>query len=432
MKQIIRNLILLAFFTLNSFISAAQLMQFDQAKKYFMDGQYYKALEFFNQAISQERNGNTELLVEAHYLRGLTYIRLHGEAFAGDNKEEQKRFEDALLSAYRDFMSSLKYDKGEYYKKIDLEIKNLHHSLLQEGLKSLNDYNNLVYNGKTDPKLLKRADDYLIAAHEIRDTYLVNDLLGQVNLNKGMKKEARAYFTRSAELYTGQLPDEPDFLMAYVYYRLAAIDKQDSVRIALQNAERGIRLMESEYERFVAIKGNLAPSRIEEMESQYALGMKDLENIKLDLYLSSQDLYVEALHVFEEKLLATPDNVEILVAYASLLERSDKEKAIETYKKVLQIDPENRFALFNTGALYYGKGKELFELAQKEDISKQYQILTEEAIQDFELARPYFEKVLELDPASLETILALKTIAYILDDKDAYLKYQVMENNLPK
>ena len=409
---------------------SAQVMQFEQAKKYFMDGQYYKALEFFNQAISQERSGNGEFLSEAYYLRGLTYIRLHGEAFAGDNKEEQKRFEDALLSSYRDFVSSLSYDKGQYRQKVDLEIKSLHHSLLQEGLKSLNDYNDLVFNGRTDPKLLKRADDYLTAAYEIRDSYLVNDLLGQVNLNKGMKKEARAFFSRSAELYSEHLPDEPDFLMAYVYYRLAAIDKQDSVRIALQNAERGIRLMESEHDRMIAMKGSLSPARVDEMESQYALGMQDLDNIKLDLYLSSQDLYVEALHVFEEKLLATPDDVDLLVAYASLLERSDRQKAIDTYQKVLNIDPENRLALFNTGALYYGKGKDLFELAQTEDVSKQYQILTEEAINDFELARPYFEKALELDPKSLETILALKTIAYVLDDKEAYLMYQVMENEL--
>lgn len=411
---------------------AAQVMQFEQAKKYFSDGQYYKALEFFNQAINQERSGNGDLLTEAYYLRGITYIRLYGEAFAGDNQEEQKRFEDALLSAYRDFISSLSYDKGSYYKKIDLEVKNLHHSLLQEGLKSLNEYNDLVFNGKTDPKLLKRAEDYLTAAHEIRDTYLVNDLLGQVFLDKGMKKEARGYFSSSAELYSQHLPDEPDFLMAYVYYRLAAIDKQDSIRIALLDAERGIKLMESEYNRFNSIKANLAPPRIDELENQYALAMNDLEDIKLDLFLSSQELYVEALHVFEEKLLASPGDVDLLIAYASLLERSDKQKAIETYQKVLGINPENRLALFNTGALYYGKGKELFELAQKEDISKQYQILTEEAIQDFELSRPYFEKVLELDPASLDAILALKTIAYILDDKESYLKYQVMENELSK
>ncbi len=410
--------------------ASAQLMQFQQAKKHFMDGQYHKALEYFNQTISQERSGNTELLTEAYYLRGLTYIRLHGEAFMGDDTGEQKRFEDALLSAYRDFKSSLGYDNGSYWKKIDLEIKNLHHALLQEGLKSLNEYNDLVYNGKPDPSRLKRAEDYLLATHEIRDSYLVNDLLGQVCLDKGMKSEARSYFLKASQLYNEKLPDEPDFLMAYVYYRLAAIDKPDSIRIAMQNVERGIRLVQSEYDRFRFMKDKLSETRVTEMESQYELAMHDLNSIKLDLYLSDQDLYIEALHVFEEQLLADPDNTDLLAGYASLLERSDRAKAIETYEKILSMDPGHPLALFNTGALYYSKGKELFDLAQDEKDSRQFQILADEAIADFEQARPYFEKALEADPESLEAVLALKTIAFILDDKEAYLKYQNLEKTL--
>ena len=402
-------------------------MQFQQAKTYFSDGDYHKALEYFNQAIMQERTGNADLLTEAYYLRGLTYIRLYGEAYSGDDQEEQKRFEDALLMAYKDFKSSLSYDQGTYWPRIDLELKNMHHSLLQEGLKSLNTYNDLVFNGKTDPRLLKRAEDYLSAAHEIRDTYLVNDLLGQVYLDKGLKPEAKAYFLKSAALYTEKLPEEPDFLMAYVFYRLAAINKQDSIRISMQDVERGIRLMQTEYDRFRFMKDKLAPARVQEMESQYQLASKDLNNAKLDLYLSSPDLYVEAMHVFEEKLIAEPGNVDLLIGYASILEKTDKKKAIETYLRVLEKDPENSLALFNVGALYYGKGKEMFELAEKEQDSKQFKLLTDEGISDFESAKPYFEQVLEKDPGSYDAIMALKTIAYILDDQEAYKKYEEME-----
>ncbi len=34
--------------------------------------------------------------------------------------------------------------------------------MLQEGLTSLNEYNAMVYNGKADPKVLTRAEDYLV------------------------------------------------------------------------------------------------------------------------------------------------------------------------------------------------------------------------------------------------------------------------------
>ena len=409
---------------------AAQSSKLQQGKDHFMDGSYHKALEYFNQVIMQDRSSGREMLTEAHYYRGLTYIRLYNEAYSGENKDEQKLYKDALLSAYRDFKASLGYDNGSSWKQIDLEIKNLHHSMLQEGLTSLNEYNAMVYNGKPDPKVLSRAEDYLLAAHEIRETYLVCDLLGQVYLDKGQKQEAAEYFARSEKLYTEKLPDEPDFLMAYVFYRLAALHKEDDIRLAMQDNQRGIRLMESEHSRFMALKDKLTPTKAKEMEEQYQLAMQDLNNLKLDLYLSGSDQYVEALHVFEEEVFRNPENVEILIGYASLLEKSDKDKAVVTYEKALVLDPDNAIVLFNLGALHYSKGKELFDTAQKTNDDEQFKILTDAAISSFEKARPYFERALVQEPGSLETIQALKTIAFVLDDQPAYLKYQGMESRL--
>ena len=164
-------------------------------------------------------------------------------------KKSRKFIKMPLLLAYQDYKKSLGYDNGDQWKKIDLEIKNLHHALLQEGLASLNEYNDLVFNGKTDPEILARAEDYLVSAHEIRETYLVCDLLGQVYLDKGQKQEAAGYFTKAEKLYSEKLPQEPDFLMAYVFYRLAAIHKPDSIRLAMQDDQRGLILMESEHDK---------------------------------------------------------------------------------------------------------------------------------------------------------------------------------------
>jgi tetratricopeptide (TPR) repeat protein len=405
----------------------AQTSKLQQGKDHFMKGSYFKALEYFNQAISLDRSMTPEMFTEAYYYRGLTYVRLHNEAFSGENKEGQKLYKDALLSAYNDYKASLGYDNGSYWKQIDLEIKNMHHALLQEGLTSLNAYNELIYNGKADSKLLARAEDFLTAAHEIRETYLVCDLLGQVFLDKGQKKEAADYFSASERLYTEKLPEEPDFLMAYVLYRLAAIHKTDDIRLAMQDCQRGLNLLESEYGRFSELKNKLSPARVQQMEDQYTLAFQDLADLKLDLYLGSNDLYVEALHVFEEELAAHPEDIDIMIGYASLLEKSDKEKAITTYKKVLSLDPDQPIALFNLGALYYAKGKELFETSRKANDDKQFDILTGEAENYFKTARPYFERAHLEDPQSLEIIQALKTIAFVLDDQPAYLKYQEME-----
>jgi tetratricopeptide (TPR) repeat protein len=410
----------------------AQASKLQTGKEYFLNGSYFKALEYFNQVISTERNLPAEAYTEAYYYRGLTFIRLHNEAFGGNDKALQKQFADALLSAYEDFKSSLGYDDGRVWKQIDLELRNLHHPLLQEGLASLNTYNDLVFSGKSDPELLARAEKYLLAAREIRETYLVCDLLGQVYLDKGMKKEALESFSRAEQLYTAKLPDEPDFYMAYVFYRIAAIYKTDSIRLALNECQRGLNLLQSEYQRYGEMKTRMKPERAGELEEQYKLADKDLNDLKLDLYLSSQELYVEALHVFEEKLSEDPGDVQLLIGYASLLEKSDREKAIKTYEKALNVDPNQAIALFNLGALHYAKGRDLYDKSRETSEQLQYDLLIAEAESQFTEAKVYFEHSLEVDPASVETVSALKTIAFLLDDQPSYNHYKAMEENLSK
>jgi hypothetical protein len=408
----------------------AQSSKLQLGMENYLSSDYVKALEYYNEAIGQDKALTDDLLCQAYYYRGLTYVRLHNEAFTTNDNARQKLYKDAILSAYHDFKSSLALDKGKQWKQIDLEIKNLHQPLLQEGLVSLNAYNESVYEGNKEPDQLVRAEEYLGAAHEIRESYLVCDLLGQVNLDKGNKQDAADYFSKSEKLYVKNLPEEPDFLMAYVFYRLAAIHKPDSIRQALDDDQRGLNLMAGEYTRFVMMRDRLTPDRAKEMEAQYKLAVKDLSSLKLDLYLSDSKLYVEALHVFEEELSESPGDVNLLVGYASLLERSDKEKAIACYQKVLAVDSVNSIALFNIGALYYEKGKEMFETAQKAGEDKQYKILVDGADNYFREARPYFERALAIEPSSIETVQALKTITFVLDDQPGYQKYEQMEKNL--
>lgn len=428
---IIRLFLLIS--TLTSITPAiSQTKTLEQGKEYFTAASYSKALEMFNQTIRLERSLAPEILSEAYYYRGLTYVRLYNEAFGGQNNDEQKLYKDALLLAYQDYKKSMGYYNGEQWKKIDLEIKNLHHALLQEGLVSLNEYNDLVFNKKADQEVLARAEEYLEAAHEIRESYLVCDLLGQVCLDKGQKQEAAVYFTKAEKIYIEKLPQEPDFLMAYVFYRLAAIHKTDSIRLAMQDDQRGLALMASEHTRYLGLTDKMTAERAAQLEDQYQLGLRDLNNLKLDLYMSDTALYVEALHVFEQELAKKPGDIDLLVGYASLLEKSDKEKAILTYKRALEIDPGNTLALFNLGALYYAKGKALFDKSQDIKDNKQYNIIVKEAMSDFETAKPYFEQALSQDPSSMETIQALKTIAFVEDDQPSYQKYQDMESKLGK
>ena len=412
-----------------AFPSVAQLSKLQIGRDYFVNGDYRKALEYFNQAIDQDKSVSWDLLSEACYLRGVTYIRLYNQAFTGSDPAQKKLYRDALLSAYRDFKSSIEHDEGPLLDEIDQELKNLHHPLLQEGLASLNDYNTTVYNGKPDERQLKRAEDYIVAAHEIRENYLVCDLLGQVYLNKGMKTEAAGYFSKSEQEYSENLPEMPDFMMAYVFYRLAAIHKETDISLAIDDYRRGNKLMESEYIRFQPMKAALGRDRSNEMEDQYRLAMNDLHNLKLDLFAARTDHLSEALLVFEDELAENPGDVKIMTGYASLLEKIDPDKAIEEYEKILDLDSLNAIALFNLGALNYDKGKKLFESAQQSDEKKLAKEWENDATTYFISAQHFFEKSLSVEPGSAETINALKTIAFVLDDKKAYKFYEEMEKN---
>ena len=396
----------------------------------FQAGDYQKALEYYTISIRDEKELTSEMLAQAYYYRGLTYVRLYNQAFSGDDLNLKKSYNDALLLAYQDYRTSLNHSRGELWKPIDLEMKNLHQPLLQEGLKTLNQYNQSVYEGKPDKGLLKRAEDYLTAAHEIRESYLVCDLLGQVYLDKGLKEEAAVYFEKAEKLYTEKLPPEPDFMMAYVFYRLAAIHKSQGIRLALQDNQRGINLMESEYSRYLLMKDSFKTEKAARLEKQYQLGMKDLNALKLDLYLSDTSLYVEALHVFKEEMSEKPNDINIMTSYASLLEKSDREEALKIYQSILAIDSVNSIALFNSGALHYAKGKDLLETARTTSDESQYAILIQNAHEEFSRAGNYFERALKTDPESLEIVNALKTIAFVLDDKTKYLLYQEMERKL--
>lgn len=429
MRLIAKILLLSLMGILLAFPSVAQLSKLQIGRDYFVNGDYRKALEYFNQAIDQDKSVSWDLLSEAYYLRGVTYIRLYNQAFTGSDPAQKKLYRDALLSAYRDFKSSIEHDEGQLLDEIDQELKNLHHPLLQEGLASLNDYNTTVYDGKPDDRQLKRAEDYIVAAHEIRENYLVCDLLGQVCLDKGMKTEAESYFVKSEKLYREYLPDMPDFMMAYVFYRLAAIHKDTDIDRAISDYERGYKLMESEYIRFQPMKSSLGQERANELDDQYRLAMSDLHNLKLDLYAGRTGHLSESLLVFEDELAKNPGDVKIMTGYASLLENIDPDKAIEEYEKILDLDSLNTIALFNLGALNYDKGKKLFESAQQSEDKKLVKEWENDATTYFLVAKRFFEKSLSVEPGSAETINALKTIAFVLDDKKAYKYYEEMEKS---
>jgi tetratricopeptide (TPR) repeat protein len=174
-------------------------------------------------------------------------------------------------------------------KKIDVELKNLQFPLIQEGLKSLNEAYDLKSAGKFYENAAKRAKDHLVAAQSIGDSYLACDLTGQVYLLNGDYANSLKDLEKSIGLYQLNPPAEPDFMMGYVYYRIAQVNLvyQHDDKKALDVITIGQKFLESENMRFDKIRNTLSEKKRDQIMKQYDAASLDLQNMKLDIYMNA-------------------------------------------------------------------------------------------------------------------------------------------------
>ena len=133
----------------------------------------------------------------------------------------------------------------------------------------------------------------------------------------------------------------------------------------------------------------------------------------------------------EEAIAGDPENVSLYTTLgfvfdnlfqreleAKNLEQSTVyfEKALENYRKCLDLDDRNADAIYSIGALYYNKAavmtQELVEM--EEDFSKEgirrYEAKQSEILQLFDEALPYFQRAESLKPDDSNILIALKEI----------------------
>jgi tetratricopeptide (TPR) repeat protein len=153
---------------------------------------------------------------------------------------------------------------------------------------------------------------------------------------------------------------------------------------------------------------------------------------------SSQGLQVELINYFlnkqeSEKALnylkvaqqSDPKNMSFIFAEGTLYDKmGDSEKAVATYKRCFEIDPNFYDAFYNIGVVYFNKAVKLYEEAAKIDIKNQKEYEAAQQVADDELGKSvqYMEKAHELNPTDVGTMKTLKTIyirLHMNDKKDA-------------
>jgi tetratricopeptide (TPR) repeat protein len=159
----------------------------------------------------------------------------------------------------------------------------------------------------------------------------------------------------------------------------------------------------------------------EEVMNTLAEGLKEHPN---SVYLMQEELryYLkndraeEAMDKLDKAIAADPSNASLLAVKGNLLERkNDLTGATATYKKAIELDPNNFDAYYNLGVLEFNKGADVNNKAAKLDYAtyqKKGKSLEAEAKKHYQAALPYFERALEIQPkdqATMQNLMKLYT-----------------------
>ena len=153
-------------------------------------------------------------------------------------------------------------------------------------------------------------------------------------------------------------------------------------------------------------------------------GNTDLVITEANMYISTNNhaKAVTSLMVAKEK---EPKNVSVLYAIGvtyDLLKNDTKlsaeerakyfDDAIQAYKETLEVDPNYFDALFNLGALYFNKGGEVINEANKLPINEtaKYDKMLADGNNYLNLALPFLEKCETIQPKDKNTLVSLKEI----------------------
>ena len=155
------------------------------------------------------------------------------------------------------------------------------------------------------------------------------------------------------------------------------------------------------------------------------------------------DKYKECLKLMNPKQDIKDKEIYFSLALATVFtsvyesNRKDNEsffqKAADTYKAILALDPENISANYSLGILYYNKAvaiiteinfdeTDIIKLSETQDLT----------IEIFKQSLPFMEKAYQLNPKRKETLIGLEGIYYSLNETDKLNKIKAELETLNK
>ncbi|MFB6317526.1 tetratricopeptide repeat protein [Saccharicrinis sp. FJH54] len=127
----------------------------------------------------------------------------------------------------------------------------------------------------------------------------------------------------------------------------------------------------------------------------------------------------EGINYIQQSLAKDPNNAQLLFILGTFYDEiGQRDKAIEAYKKVNEVDNATESSItnanYNLGVIYYNVAVEAMNDANEIKDYKKFKAAEEKAVKEFEVCIPYFEKCLEVDPNNVDALQALKPVYYRL------------------
>ncbi|TVR39314.1 MAG: hypothetical protein EA392_06850 [Cryomorphaceae bacterium] len=185
-----------------------------------------------------------------------------------------------------------------------------------------------------------------------------------------------------------------------------------------ENNLKSLRYLASSlYNDAVVVMRELDPKTIHRSEELYA-AYKDLQRaIEPSFNFEERDItYFKALATSNRKIYEQDRNKHKEFLF----------KALDNYKVVLEIDPENYGANYNTAINLYNEGAYGIEQIDAEAQIPTIVKVQAESVELFREALPFMLKAHELDPKRRETLIALRGIYLSLNNNEEANKYREM------
>lgn len=126
-----------------------------------------------------------------------------------------------------------------------------------------------------------------------------------------------------------------------------------------------------------------------------------------DLMIDQLNIYIgldrlgEAIDLIDKAIELQPDNDMLYYVKGTAFDGAGEiDKALEQYEKAVEINPENTRALYNAGAMYFNKANIYIEEMNKLSLNEQkkYDELNSKRLELYKKAKPFFERIIEIDP----------------------------------